>query len=90
MRQTAASRVKRGAPRQISPTGQGSIFRAWHRAKAHAAGDVTLTFDYAIECEPGFDYAYVFVDTMGSPPDQAYGSQLMAYTGAQGGTDPRR
>jgi hypothetical protein len=44
------------------------------------AGNVTLQWDYAIDCEPGFDYSYVLIDTTGAC-DPGIAIQLASYTG---------
>lgn len=47
------------------------------------SGSVTLSFDYAVDAEPGFDYAYVEIDTTGTgAADPVW---LAAYTGAVAG-----
>jgi len=53
------------------------------------SGTVTLGYAYAVECEAGFDYAYVIVDTTGATdPSNAPGSDtIKIYTGSVSGTE---
>jgi len=60
--------------------GNGWNVAVEHRFWYPGAGSVTLEYDYAVEVEPGFDYAYAEVDT-GDGEARA----LTQYTGAVSG-----
>jgi hypothetical protein len=56
----------------------------------YGGGNVNLTYDYQVECEPGFDYSYVVVDTTGSTDPTTYnttGIILATYTGSISGSE---
>lgn len=48
------------------------------------SGSLTLSFDYAVDAEPGFDYAYVLLDSTGA--GAAADQELAVYNGVMSGT----
>lgn len=49
------------------------------KSYSYTGGATTYAYDYAIECEPGFDYSYALVDTSGN--GSAADIVLSTYTG---------
>jgi hypothetical protein len=53
------------------------------------SGNITFSYNYAVECESGFDYAYVYIDStgVGDPANAANEAiVLAAYTGTVSGS----